>query len=187
MPTATKKPITTKTARARSTKVGAARVVSHKPTVTKSVVKKAPASALSETATQLRAATPTTDYRAVGRRKSAIARVRLVYPGSGVLTINSEQFTKYFPTFDYQYLVLQPLKLLGLEGQVSVTVKVVGGGKFGQAEAVRHGISRCLLLVNEDYRKQLRPAGLLTRDSRVKERKKPGLKKARRAPQFSKR
>lgn len=124
---------------------------------------------------------------AVGRRKEAVARVRLFAKGSGKLTVNGLDFKQYFPTFDLQYLVLQPLKLLGLESSVDITVKALGGGKFGQAEAVRHGISRALLLMKPEHRQQLRPAGFLTRDARVKERKKPGLKKARRAPQFSKR
>ncbi len=125
--------------------------------------------------------------RAVGRRKEAVARVRLFLNGAGTITINNQDFLTYFPTFDYQYVVTGPLKLVGLDGKVDVRVKAQGGGKFGQAEATRHGIARALLLVDPDYRKQLRPAGYLTRDSRVKERKKPGLKKARRAPQFSKR
>lgn len=128
------------------------------------------------------------DYLAtVGRRKEAVARVRLFRKGTGQISINNQELVKYFSTFDTQYTVQQPLKLLGLESAVDIRVKVSGGGKFGQADAVRHGIARALLLMDENYRKQLRPAGFLTRDSRVKERKKPGLKRARRAPQFSKR
>jgi len=124
---------------------------------------------------------------AVGRRKEAVARVRLFTKGSGKITVNGQEFTKYFPGFDLQYVALQPLKLLGLEAALDFTVKVLGGGKFGQADAVRHGIARTLLLLDPEHRKALRTAGYLTRDARVKERKKYGLKKARRGPQFSKR
>lgn len=124
---------------------------------------------------------------AVGRRKEAVARVRLFDKGSGKITVNGQEFTKYFPTFDLQYVVLQPLKLLGLATSVDFTAKVLGGGKFGQAEAVRHGMARSLLLLKPEHRQALRTAGYLTRDARVKERKKYGLKKARRGPQFSKR
>ncbi|MDZ4229930.1 MAG: 30S ribosomal protein S9 [Candidatus Veblenbacteria bacterium] len=123
----------------------------------------------------------------VGRRKRAIARVRLFAKGTGKVTVNDAELSKFFIASHYQYIVLQPLKLLGLESSVDVRVKVVGGGSMGQAEAIRHGLSRALLKLDENYRKQLRPAGFLTRDARVKERKKPGLKRARRAPQFSKR
>lgn len=122
---------------------------------------------------------------AVGRRKSAIARVRLYPNESGNIIINGVDYNVYFPTYDYQLFVMQPLKLLSQSPRIEI--KVQGGGKKGQAEAVRHGISRALLITNEDFRKQLRTAGFLTRDARVKERKKYGLKKARRAPQFSKR
>lgn len=128
------------------------------------------------------------DYlAAVGRRKSAIARVRLYQRGSGKVTVNTLDLTKYFPTYDLHTPVLQPLRTAGVETTVDLTIKVSGGGKRGQSEAVRHGVARALVLMNEDFRKALRTAGFLTRDSRVKERKKPGLKKARRAPQFSKR
>lgn len=124
---------------------------------------------------------------AVGRRKTAIARVRVFPRGAGTVAINNQELAQYFPTPDQQFTVLQPLELVGLTGKVDVRVKTHGGGKYGQAVAVRHGLARCLLKIDENYRKQLRPAGFLTRDSRIKERKKPGLKRARRAPQFSKR
>lgn len=123
----------------------------------------------------------------VGRRKEAVARVRLYAKGSGQIIINNLELQKYFQTYDYQLIVMQPLKLVGLEAKVDIRVKVSGGGKTGQAEAVRHGIARAILLLDPELRKNLRTAGFLTRDSRVKERKKYGLKKARRAPQFSKR
>lgn len=128
------------------------------------------------------------DYFAgVGRRKSAIARVRLFAKGSGEITVNNEDLAKYFSLPDYISTAKEPIVLLGLEKTVDVKVKVTGGGKAGQAIAVRHGLARALLVMDENYRKALRPAGFLTRDSRIKERKKPGLKRARRAPQFSKR
>lgn len=123
----------------------------------------------------------------VGRRKEAVARVRLFADGKGEFIINARTLEQYFPHYDNQVVVLQSLKLLGLQDKFNVQVKVQGGGKNGQAEAIRHGISRALLIVDPAHRKSLKPQGLLTRDSRVKERKKPGLKKARRAPQFSKR
>jgi len=124
---------------------------------------------------------------AVGRRKSAVARVRLMTKGTGQVMINNQTVDKYFVLPEYVNTVLQPLQLTGLDKSVDVGVMVSGGGKVGQSIAVRHGIARALLLLDENYRKQLRPAGYLTRDARVKERKKPGLKRARRAPQFSKR
>lgn len=124
---------------------------------------------------------------AVGRRKSAVARVRVQRQGAGVIVINGRPFEQYFATMDFRMPVLQPLELSGLQKDVDVSIKVSGGGKIGQAEAIRLGIARALVLMDESYRKQMRPAGYLTRDSRVKERKKYGLKKARRAPQFSKR
>ncbi len=124
---------------------------------------------------------------AVGRRKEAVARVRLQTHGSGVITVNGRPLEEYFTTMDFRLPVLQPLQLAGLEKEFDVSVKVSGGGKVGQAEAIRLGIARALVEHDENYRKQMRPAGFLTRDSRVKERKKYGLKKARRAPQFSKR
>lgn len=123
----------------------------------------------------------------VGRRKSAIARVRLYTKGTGKIMVNEREMTKYFPTLDQQLTVLQPLKVTSTETSLDVGAKVLGGGTHGQAEAVRHGIAKALLKMNEEYRRALRAAGCLTRDSRVKERKKYGLKKARRAPQFSKR
>lgn len=124
---------------------------------------------------------------AVGRRKEAVARVRLFPKGTGLVTVNNVEMAKYFPTFDLQMIITQPAKAVGLDSKVDVRVKVTGGGKVGQAEAVRHGIARALLAFDEELRKTLRAGGFLTRDSRVKERKKYGLKKARRAPQFSKR
>ncbi|MDO8626000.1 MAG: 30S ribosomal protein S9 [Candidatus Magasanikbacteria bacterium] len=122
----------------------------------------------------------------VGRRKRASARVRLT-KGSGKITINGEELNKYFPHFTLQSLVMSPLKAVAKEKDLDISAKVVGGGKHGQAEAVQLGIARALVIWNEDWRKTMKTQRFLTRDARIKERKKPGLKKARRGPQWSKR
>ena len=126
-------------------------------------------------------------FEATGRRKTANARVRLYTKGDKGIEVNGMDFTKYFPTKDLQANALASLdKMKSLE-RFRVTAKVSGGGISAQAEAVRHGIARALVVFNADYRKRLRKAGYLTRDPRMKERKKPGLRRARRAPQWSKR
>ena len=125
-------------------------------------------------------------YYGTGRRKSSVARVRLV-PGSGKIIINDRTFVDYIPSAAVRLDVLQPLTLTGTETSYDVIVNVCGGGITGQAGAIRHGITRALLEVNPEYRSILKKAGLVTRDPRAKERKKYGLKGARRAPQFSKR
>ena len=125
-------------------------------------------------------------YYGTGRRKSSVARVRL-FPGTGKITINNRPFVEYIPNGATRLDVLQPLTLTNTEASYDVVVNVCGGGISGQAGAVRHGITRALLEVNPDFRSVLKKAGLVTRDPRAKERKKYGLKKARRAPQFSKR
>lgn len=125
-------------------------------------------------------------YRGTGRRKSAVARVMMV-PGTGKFIINGRKFNEYIPSAATRLDVEQPLTLTENLKTFDITVNVVGGGIGGQAGAIRLGITRALLEVNKDYRPTLKAAGLITRDPRVKERKKPGLKKARRAPQFSKR
>jgi small subunit ribosomal protein S9 len=122
-----------------------------------------------------------------GGRKTAIARVRLFLKGKGDIEVNGLKFEEYFPTQVLQEIVLKPLALTGHEKNTNVTVRVKGGGKMAQSEAVRHGISRALIMLNPDLRPTLKAQGFLTRDPRVKERKKPGLKRARRAPQWSKR
>lgn len=122
-----------------------------------------------------------------GRRKKAIARVRLVPSGSGAIMINDRPLEDYFPQGTTQYVVKQPLAELKVEGKYDIFVNVIGGGYTGQAGAIRLGIARALLEAEPDSRPALKKAGFLTRDPRVKERKKYGLKKARRAPQFSKR
>lgn len=124
-------------------------------------------------------------FEGLGKRKTAVARVRL-YAGKGI-TVNGKEYTVYFTIRRAQHAVTEPLKLLGLLGDFSVSAKVSGSGPSAQAEAVRHGLARALVKVNADYKKRLRRAGFLTRDPRMVERKKYGLKKARRAPQWQKR
>ena len=126
------------------------------------------------------------DFNAVGRRKSAVARVRLV-PGDGKIMINKRDIENYFGLETLKMTVRQPLVLTNVGGSFDVLVNVCGGGLSGQAGAIRHGISRVLCKANPELRDALKKAGFLTRDPRMKERKKYGLKAARRAPQFSKR
>ena len=125
-------------------------------------------------------------FYGTGRRKSSIARVYLV-PGTGNITINKRSLDEYFGLETLKVVVKQPLALTETADKFDVIVNVHGGGYTGQAGAIRHGISRALLTVDGDFRPALKKAGYLTRDPRMKERKKYGLKKARRAPQFSKR
>ena len=121
-----------------------------------------------------------------GRRKEAIARVRIV-PGTGQWTINGRTLEVYFPNKVHQQIVNEPFVTLGAEDKFDVIIRIVGGGVTGQAGAVRLGLARALILVDPENRPSLKKAGFLTRDPRVKERKKYGLKKARKAPQYSKR
>ena len=124
---------------------------------------------------------------AVGRRKTSTARVRLYKGGEGLVLINGVTADKYFQEEELFSIVNQPLKLAGLVKDFNISVNIAGGGKKGQAEAVRHGIARALLEINPDLRALFKVKGWITRDARKKERKKPGLKKARRAPQWAKR
>jgi small subunit ribosomal protein S9 len=125
---------------------------------------------------------------AVGRRKTAVARVRLfTQGGGGEILINEKPYKNYFPNLDLQQIVSASLKKMKALDRFKVLVKVKGGGFHAQAEAVRHGIARALVEFNPDFRKRLRKAGYLTRDARMRERKKFGLKRARRAPQWQKR
>ena len=126
-------------------------------------------------------------YEGLGRRKTATARVRLHEGGSGQFIVNGKPYSEFFCREVDLRSVLQPFNLTQTGDQFDVTVLVKGGGITGQAEAVRMGISRALLKVNPDFRSMLRKAGILTRDAREKERKKPGLKRARKAPQYTKR
>ena len=125
-------------------------------------------------------------YYGTGRRKSSVARVRL-YPGSGNITINGRTIDDYFGLDTLKLIVRQPLALTETTEKFDIVCRVNGGGVSGQAGAIRHGLSRALLQYDESLRPALKKAGFLTRDPRMKERKKPGLKAARRAPQFSKR
>jgi len=124
---------------------------------------------------------------AVGRRKSAVARVRLFHTGNGEVIINGKDVKVYFPYFEWTDIIASPLLASGKSDNFHITVKVKGGGVKGQSEAVRHGISRALIEYNPDLRKTLKPLGFLKRDPREKERKKPGRKGARRSFQFTKR
>jgi len=127
-----------------------------------------------------------TQYLGTGRRKSSVARVRLT-TGKGIITINGRTFEDYIPSAAIRLDVLQPLEMTESKEKFDINVNVCGGGISGQAGAIRLGITRALMEVDPDLRKVLKPAGMVTRDPRAKERKKYGLKKARRAPQFSKR
>ncbi|MGI6213690.1 MAG: 30S ribosomal protein S9 [Christensenellales bacterium] len=126
-------------------------------------------------------------YWGTGRRKTAIARVRLLPEGEGVIIINKKSIDEYFDLDSLKYIVHQPLTLTNTASKYDVLVNVVGGGTTGQAGAIRHGIARALEVADPSLRAQLKDAGFLTRDPRMKERKKYGLHKARKAPQFSKR
>ena len=125
-------------------------------------------------------------FYGTGRRKKSVARVRL-YQGTGSVKINGRDIDDYFGLDTLKLIVRQPLNLTGTADKFDIECRVAGGGVTGQAGAIRHGVSRALLSVNPEYRTPLKAAGLLTRDPRMKERKKYGLKAARRAPQFSKR
>ncbi|MFA6273065.1 MAG: 30S ribosomal protein S9 [Candidatus Paceibacterota bacterium] len=124
---------------------------------------------------------------AVGRRKTSIARVRLFASKTTAMSINEKPLAKYFPTKELQDIAIESLKELKLSEHFNVSVKVKGGGSHSQAEAIRHGLARTLVAYDVDSRKILKPAGFLKRDPRAKERRKFGLKKARKAPQWSKR
>ena len=125
-------------------------------------------------------------FYGTGRRKNSVARVR-VYSGTGKIIINDRDIDDYFGLETLKLIVRQPLVVAGVEGEFDIVVRVSGGGVSGQAGAIRHGLSRALLVYDENLRPELKKAGFLTRDPRMKERKKYGLKAARRAPQFSKR
>ncbi len=125
-------------------------------------------------------------FYGTGRRKSSVARVRL-YPGTGKITINGRDVEDYFGLETLKLIINQPFGVIGTTGKVDIVANVTGGGISGQAGAIRHGVSRALLLADETYRPLLKKSGFLTRDPRMKERKKYGLKAARRASQFSKR
>ena len=129
---------------------------------------------------------PLTQYYGTGKRKTAVARVWM-RPGKGEIVINKKKFEEYFPTRHMQYTVLQPLELTGSTNTYDININVLGGGIYGQASAVRHGISKALLQVDAGLRQKLKKTGFITRDPRVKERKKYGQRGARARFQFSKR
>lgn len=157
----------------------------NKETATKKVVKEVKTSTSSKEKTKDISFKGRYNY-AVGRRKTAVAQVRLYKTGKGVFIVNGKNFTEYF-TEDVANIATQPLELAGLLADTDLSVVTTGGGKKAQSEATRHGVSRALLLINEELKPSLKAKGWLTRDARSKERKKPGLKKARKAPQWSKR
>jgi small subunit ribosomal protein S9 len=127
-------------------------------------------------------------YYGMGRRKTAVARVRLFPNGDGSVTVNGKTSQVYFGAREaLTATAVAPLRLLEIAEQYNMTVRVVGGGSSGQAGAIRHGVARALLRMNPEFKLALRKAGYLTRDPRMKERKKPGLKRARKAPQYTKR
>lgn len=126
-------------------------------------------------------------YEAVGRRKTAVARVRLFTKGDRSFTVNKKPFDKYFTAKQFVNVVNAPLEKMNCAGRFTITAQASGGGINAQAAAIRHGITRALVLFNADFKKRLKKSGYLTRDPRMKERKKPGLKGARRSPQWAKR
>ena len=126
-------------------------------------------------------------FYGTGRRKSSVARVRVYENGTGAITINGRDIDEFFGLDTLKLVVRQPLNTTDLVGKVDLDVTVAGGGVSGQAGAIRHGVARALVEMNAEYRPALKAAGFMTRDPRMKERKKYGLKAARRAPQFSKR
>ena len=134
-----------------------------------------------------KAASKKAQFWGTGRRKKSIARVRLIPEGTGKIVINGKDINEYFDLETLKIIVKQPLVLTGTESKFDIMVNVYGGGTTGQAGAIRHGISRAMVMFNEEFKPEIKKAGFLTRDPRMKERKKDGLKKARKAPQFSKR
>jgi small subunit ribosomal protein S9 len=126
-------------------------------------------------------------FYGTGRRKASVARVHIYPGGSGSIVVNKRELDSYFGLETLRYIVRQPLMATSVAGRVDISATVTGGGGSGQAGAIRHGVARALVKMNEEFRQPLKQAGFLTRDPRMKERKKYGLKAARRAPQFSKR
>lgn len=139
------------------------------------------------TTTKEKKTTKPSYFEAVGRRKTSVARVRIFSKGEAGIIVNEKNFEKYFPTNELRNIVEEPLKKMKLNNKFKILVKASGGGVHSQAEAARHGITRALVIFDADFRKRLKKAGFLKRDPRMKERRKFGLKKARKAPQWSKR
>lgn len=126
-------------------------------------------------------------FEALGKRKTAVARVRLFVSGDKEIVVNERTFGSYFPTVELQQIVKEPLEKIAALPNYKVIAQIKGGGLHAQAEALRHGLARALVLFDKEIRKKLKKSGFLTRDARMRERKKPGLKRARRAPQWRKR
>jgi len=160
--------------------------IARKPRVHKETVKPATEHASEETKPAAPKIAHGKNFYALGRRKTSVAQA-LISSGNGTITINQLPIEAYFQTFDLQQIVTQPLRAIGVDKQLDIRGKIHGGGIHSQAESLRHAIARGLILMNPESRRTLKKLGYLTRDPRVKERKKPGLKRARRAPQFSKR
>jgi len=154
-----------------------------KKTIKKTIVKKS----VVKKATKKDKLTKGRYFEAIGRRKTAVARVRLYAKGDKGIIINNKPLKEYFFVSVLQEVVQSPLFIMGLQDKFKITVILKGGGMSSQAEALRHGIARAIEVYNPESRQQLKQAGFLTRDSRMRERKKPGLKRARKAPQWSKR
>lgn len=164
------------------------KIIKKKEAATKKVEKKITVDPkIAETKTDEKAAKKIAYYYAIGRRKCAIAQVRLYKKGEGEIKINEQELKNYFPREEWQSTVSAPLNAMGQTNKLNVHAKVRGGGVKSQTEAVRLGIARALLKLNPIFKRGLKKYGYLTRDSRVKERKKYGLKRARRAPQWQKR
>lgn len=186
-----KKPAGKKPASKAATKDAAKKPAAKKPAAKTAAVPKAIAKAAQQSKGAQRKLRVTDRYegtyvQGVGKRKTSTAVVRM-YPGNGEIYVNNKAVKEYFPTAIETQKITAPLKLAGVQSEYNISVKVLGGGFTSQAEAVRHGIARALIAADAGYRGSLKSAGLLTRDARRKERKKPGLKRARRSPQWSKR
>jgi len=179
MPTVKKTKTKKKTTTAKKT---VKKVKKEKKEVEKKIKKKAEEKKIEEKDTQ-----PDRYYEGIGRRKTAVARARIFTRGEKGFSINKKSLEEYFPIHELQKTALASLDTMKCLDKFKISIIVRGGGLSAQAEAVRHGIARALLLFNPDFRKRLKKAGFLKRDSRMKERKKPGLKRARRAPQWKKR
>lgn len=160
------------------------KMIKDKTTIKKPTRKRTPKAVVSESVAEAKPK-PMAFYEGVGRRKTSVARVRL-FAKAGEFLVNEKTLEQYFPTIELKEIVASPFKRIGLES-FGASIIVKGGGVHSQAEAVRHGIAKALLIFNPEFRKKLKTAGFLTRDARMRERKKFGLKRARRAPQWQKR
>lgn len=194
MPSTTKKPAVkktgTKTTTTRKPRTAAKTTKPKAPAKKEKEEVVAPAEPKAEVVEETKVIIPKSavgqNFYSVGKRKTAVAQI-IMTVGNGTITVNSLPIESYFPTEELRSIVVNPLVAIGLEKQINIRGKVHGGGIHAQAESMRHALSRALTVFNPEVRRTLKKLGFLTRDPRVKERKKPGLKRARRAPQFSKR